>query len=150
MKKMLFFFLLIAVVSIPRTAYAQNSVVRLGVSSASYNNSNMFDNSRVSIALGTEGSFYYIGVRADFDSDWGSAYANLAQLELGPKFLRAGPGLMFGGPNGNNTQLRLNCGMTFNPWRGFYLNSRWAPVSLNSRPNSKNFLDASVGWQFKF
>lgn len=130
-------------------AYAAgDSSIRLGTSSVSYDNTAL-DHARVSVALGTEGSWYYVGTRADFNKN--SRYWNVAQLEVGPHFLRAGPGLVLGDPNDTKSrQWRVNLGATFKPWRGLYLNSRWAPVSLNDRPNSKNWLDASVGWQFNF
>lgn len=147
MKKTLLFVLL-TVLAISSSAYAQGSSVRLGTSSVSYDKT-AFDHARASVALGTEGRWYYVGTRADFDRD--SVYWNVAQLEVGPRFLRAGPGVVLGDPNDTKSnQWRVNLSATFKPWKGLYVNSRWAPVSLNNRPNSKNWLDASAGWQFNF
>lgn len=140
--------MLLAVVGIfamNSSVYAQ-SVARLGMSSVRYN-SKVLDKTHESVWLGTEGSWYYAGTRLDFDRH--SMYWNIAQLEFGPKFLRAGPGIVMGNPDKRSNQLRVNFSATFNPWRGLYLNARWAPVSLNNRPNHKNFFDASIGWQFK-
>lgn len=138
---------LLAVSAFSSNAYAQDSSVRLGLSSASYNSWTP-DNFNTSVAFGTEGSFFYVGTRLDFNRE--SAYWNVFQLEIGPRFLRAGSGIILGNPNERSDQLRVNFGATFKPWKGFYINSRWAPVSLNNRPNNNNFLDASLGWQFNF
>lgn len=143
MKKISLFIFLLAFITVPYV-YAQESV-RLGASSVSYN-SRALDHVRTSVAFGTEGSWYYAGTRLDFDRN--SAYWNIAHLELGPRFLRAGPGLVFGNPNKRSDELRINFSATFKPWKGLYFNSRWAPISLSNRPNSKNFLDAGAGWQF--
>ena len=146
MKRILLFTFL-AVFAFGSSVYAQGPSVRLGTSSASYNGSAL-NNTHGTLVLGTEGALYYVGTRLDFNRD--SGYWTVAQLEFGPSFLRAGPGLILGEPNHRNTNLKVDLSVTFKLWRGLYLNSRWAPVSLNNRPNSKNFLDVGVGWQFKF
>lgn len=143
-------FAFLTVFAISSSIYAQDNSVRLGVSSVSYDNlARARDNINASFALGAQSYWCYLGTRVDFNRD--SGYWSPIQLEVGPSFLRAGPGLVLDEQKKNGKRsLRVSLSATFNPWKGFYLNSRWAPVSLTNRPNSKNFLDAGLGWQFNF
>lgn len=155
---MLFFIFMVPIAN-AQTHKKNEYSVRLGMSTASYDFGPLNEPNINFAIIFDPLELISSGVRFDFSGE--SFYFTMFQVEIGPKFLKAGTGIIMGNIDrgidkkvGDGMDLMIPLTVTAKPINWIYLQARWAPLLSLSRStfsqNRKNFSDISAGLQFNF